>query len=178
MKQTPALLILFLTCTIFTSTTSGSSSFPPDVSAAIETKFKNMKVMGAGDIDKNECNTVKGANGVLRGDLNGDGTEDFAMLFGTKESHRKENGDLYRYMLVVFVSGKDKKYQTKVLTDYEDFFPPIIFINIHTPGNIEELGTGKTAIVKHPAIDLTYCGKSAVTYFWKDQKFSEIWTSD
>lgn len=172
------LLIFFLTFTTFPTIVSGSSSFPPDMSAAIETKFKNMKVMGAGDIDKNECDTVKGANGVLRGDLNGDGTDDFTMLFRSKESHRKENGDLYHYKLVVFVSGRDKKYQTKVLTDYEDFFPPIIFINIHTPGKIKEFGTGKTTVVKHPAVDLTYCGKSAVTYFWKDQKFSEIWTSD
>lgn len=134
--------------------------------------------MGAEDMDKNECDMIKGSNGLLRADFNGDGVDDFAVLLRSKNSHRRENGDLYRYQVVAFISGKDKKHEPKVLTENEDFYPPITFITIRKPGKIREFETGKTTAIKNPAIDLTYCGKSSVTYLWKGKKFSEIWTSD
>lgn len=177
MKARVAVLLHFLTLVI-TVSSSASDSLPQAISTILETKFKSTKVMRADDIDKSECDVVKGANGVIRGDFNGDGAEDFAMFLRASTSHRKENGDLYRYQLVSFISNKNKGYEPKVLTEFEDFQPPIAFITLRKAGKIKDFESRKVTVIKNPAIDLTYCGKSAVTYFWKGKKFTEIWTSD
>jgi len=68
--------------------------------------------------------------------------------------------------------------EPKLLAEVEDFYPPVAFITLRKTGKITEFESGRVTTTKNPAIDLTYCGKSAVTYLWKGKKFSEICTSD
>ena len=179
MKTRISLLVLFSILILTASeSNSASNSLPPAISTILETKYKNMKVMGAEDIDNNECDVVKGANGVIRGDFNGDGTEDLTMFLRAATSHRKENGDLFRYCLIGFFSKKDKGYEPKLLAEVEDFYPPVAFITLRKAGKIKDFESEKITVTKNPAIELTYCGKSVVTYFWKGKKFTEIWISD
>ena len=115
-----------------------------------------------------EANSIKFINSCEL-DLNNDSKLDIAMLI--ESTHNRE--------LIVLLRNNDK-YDTYVLAREKDN----MFMTCHVEKEIKETlagkGSNKTIIHKTSGayLEVIYLESSSKAFFWKDNHFNEVWTSD
>ena len=110
---------------------------------------------------------------AVSGDFNGDSIADWAGLLRNAEGH----------LDLVIVYSVDGALSHRVLRSLGIDDDEIYFgVELESPGQKRgfPLDDGPRPIITtlHPSIHFIYYEKSSVLYYWEDDSFQEIWTSD
>jgi len=140
----------------------------------ISSEKQNMQLMTKKDVDLGECELPKAYTGTFELDINSDGYNDYAVLLRTKKSSNKT----HKLELGVFIGSVDGNYKYIELERIDDYLPSINYIKLQKPGKVRSVNSNKNIKLKNASVELVYCGKSAVVFYWNDNKFNKVWTAD
>jgi hypothetical protein len=111
--------------------------------------------------------------GYVYGDFNGDGITDYALLIRCKDHNSKIE------KFIVFIGQGKESFSTIVIDQWNDELSlKNLFLSIIQPGKIREGDSSKIKILKFQGIKLSLFEAASRVYFWDNNKFSFIQTSD
>ncbi|MGE0278705.1 MAG: hypothetical protein AB7R40_25180 [Nitrospiraceae bacterium] len=150
---------------------------------AIEKVAVGASIVQAKDVDPVACQPVGENPGFLRADFNGDGRDDYAVLLKTGDTGKEriwEGKTLRetRFTFVFFLDDGAGGYKPRVVRRYVDFIPTAVVLDLQPAGDVRHRETGKHVRLKNPGITLSFCEKSATTYFLLGGKVRSIPIAD
>ncbi len=110
---------------------------------------------------------------MLKGDFNGDGLADKAFLLtcaGGKDGQIVER-------LIVIMQQKQRRYRSYKLEEFNKFRDDV-YIKAVSPGIVVEWETDRRVKIDHFGIERVFAGKSSGVFYWKDNRFRYLQTSD
>jgi hypothetical protein len=161
---------------------SEQAPLPNSLSEAIEHFAPGARVVSTKDVDGISCAPVRETPGVVRADFNGDGHEDYALLL-TKETGKETpwQGSMLkeaRFSFAFFMRSADGKYQPRVVLRDVGFIPATIVLSLQPAGKVRHRETHKNIELKYPGVMLSFCEKSATTYYFAERKIRSIPIAD
>ena len=158
-------------------------AIPDTLSAAIQKAASGAALVTAHEVDATACAPVGQAPGLVRADFNGDGRDDYAALLKTKETGKEtiwEGKKLReaRFSFVLFLDDGNGGYKPRVVRRYTDFVPTAVVLDLQPAGNVRHRETHKTVKLANPGVMLSFCEKSATTYFIAAGKIRSIPVAD
>lgn len=159
------------------------STIPETLSAAIQKAAPGAVLVSAHEVNATACAPVGQAPGLVRADFNGDGRDDYAALLKTKETGKQTNweGKKLReahFSFVLFLDDGNGGYKPRVVRRYTDFVPTTVVLDLQPAGNVRHRETHKAAKLANPGVTLSFCEKSATTYFMAAGKVRSIPIAD
>lgn len=138
---------------------------------------KNLTLVQKNDLDSDERKYLdenrQSYSTMLKGDFNGDGLGDKAFLLkcaGGKDGQIVER-------LIVIIRQKQKRYRTYTLEELKTFRDDV-YLKAVNPGSIVEWETDRRVRIDYVGIERIFAGKSSGVFYWKDNKFRYLQTSD
>lgn len=111
--------------------------------------------------------------GYVHGDFNGDGITDYALLIRCED-----HNSIIEKFIVLLGQGKDS-FSTFVIDQWNDELSlKNLFLSIIQPGKIRERDSFKIKILKFQGIKLNLFEAASRVYYWDNDKFNFIQTSD
>ena len=109
--------------------------------------------------------------GCIQEDFDGDGLADYALLLRAKTKDKT----IERISVL-----KGKKEQSFISINLDELKDRVgsFFIRYVPPGKIKEWNTNKTMVISRPAFELVLFEAASRVYFWQEDKFHFIQTSD
>jgi hypothetical protein len=155
---------------------------PSSLSEAIERFAASARVVSTKDVDSIACAPVGETPGVVRADFNGDGFEDYALLLA-KETGKETSwqGSILkeaRFSFVFFLRSADGKYQPRLVLRDTGFIPTTIVLKLQSAGKVRHRETHKNIQLKYPGVMLSFCEKSATTYYFAGHTVRSIPIAD
>lgn len=165
------------------SAQSRNATLPENLEIAISKVAPRSTVVSAKEVDATACQPVGDSPGLVRADFNGDGREDYAVLLKTRVSIEEtvwQGKSLReaRFLFVWFLNDGAGGFRPRVIRRYDDFVPTAVVIDLQPAGKIRHRETHKDVQVRNPAVMLSFCEKSATTYYLVDDKFRSIPIAD
>lgn len=167
-------ILCWSTFLILSSNISIAGGVPSDMEEStklINEHFPNYDLLDYQDLDffGKDCfeeYVNKYSPGIVNRDFNGDGLRDFALLL----KDIKSNSDDVKF--AIFLKQSKGRYQLTINSDLKHS-KGIVFILPVEPGKVlketEAVDTGKPRRklkLKNAAIELWYCGKATVVFYW------------
>jgi hypothetical protein len=120
---------------------------------------------------------------LVRGDFNGDGNEDVAVLLKTRvtDEIRTLEGQEFRktdFMFVIFLNNGQGGYHVRIVKKFSDYVPIGGFIALQPPGKVRPLGSERDIVTRNPAVTLTFCERAKAIYTVTGTRVKEIVLSD
>lgn len=158
-------------------------AIPETLSAAIQKAASGAALVTAHEVDATACAPVGQAPGLVRGDFNGDGRDDYAALLKTKETGKEtiwEGKKLReaRFSFALFLDDGSGGYKPRVIRRYTDFIPTAVVLDLQPAGNVRHRETHKNVKLSNPGVTLSFCEKSATTYFMAAGRIRSIPIAD
>jgi len=162
---------------------SKEASVPENLAGAIYKVAPGSAIVSAKEVDATACQPVGDSPGLVRADFNGDGRQDYAVLLKTRVSKEEtvwQGKSLReaRFLFVWFLDDGSGGYKPRIIRRYTDFVPTAVVIDLQPAGKIRHRETHKDIQVPNPAVMLSFCEKSATTYYLLDDKFRSIPIAD
>jgi len=160
------LLLLFLLCNGFASSQAQSIKLPSECQKILKTKFRSWKMANVPDEIKDYYKRERAfelAN-LIKGDWNGDGKTDYAILLDNKANVERR---------IILVLMKAKRSYKSYFLDGSD-----CIMSAKKGQKDYSFDTGKNFRYKNDAIFNYIWEKAGVTYVWEKGKFGIITTSD
>jgi len=155
---------------------------PAALSAAIEKVAPSASLVTAREVDATACAPVGKAPGLVRADFDGDGRDDYAALLKKQTGKEKlwEGRTLHeaRFSFVLFMRDESGEYKPRVVRRYADFIPTAVVLDLQPAGNVRHRETRKNVKLPNPGVMLSFCEKSATTYFIVAGKIRSVPISD
>jgi hypothetical protein len=119
----------------------------------------------------------------VKGDFNGDGRDDYAALLKTKETGKETTWEgrklrEARFAFVLFLDDGNGGYTPRVVRRYVDFVPTSVVLDLQPAGRVRNRETRQNVGLSNPGVTLSFCEKSATTYFISDGKIRSISVAD
>jgi hypothetical protein len=138
--------------------------------SAIQKIAASASIVRTGDVDQTACQPVGEDSGLLRADFNGDGRVDYAVLLKTGDTGKERIWDgktlrETRFAFVFFLDDGRGSYRAKVVRRYVDFIPTAVVLDLQPAGEVRHRETHKSVRLSNPGVTLSFCEKSATTYF-------------
>lgn len=179
-----ALVVLtgLLTST-YTAAQQKEFAVPENLTAAIKQIAPSAVIIKAQEVDATACHPVGEYPGLVRADLNGDGREDFAALLKTKETGKVTSWEgktlrETRFLFVLFIDDGGGGYKPRVVRRYTDFVPTAVVIDLQPPGKVRHRETHKDIQMPNAGVTLSFCEKSAMTYYMSGDKIRSVPIAD
>jgi hypothetical protein len=107
--------------------------------------------------------------GLVRGDFNGDGREDVAVLLKTRvaDEVRTLGGQEFRgadFMLVILLNDGHDGYHVRIADKFSDYIPITGYISIRPPGKVRPSLEEKDIAIRNPTVALNFCERSETIY--------------
>lgn len=162
---------------------SKDAPVPESLAGAINKASPDATIVDAKEVDATSCRPVGDSPGLVRADFNGDGRQDYAVLLKTKVSNEETiwQGKTLReawFALMLFLDDGHGGFRARILHRYADFVPTAVVINLQPAGTVRNRETHQTVRVPHAAVTLTFCEKSATTYYLAGNKIQSIPIAD
>ena len=115
---------------------------------------------------------------LISADFDGNALSDFAFLLQTKSGKSKKT------IFVILLQMSNNDFKPAYYLDLDGYRPDVFIVPIQKGellSQAESIDTPREKVLlKHPAIELVYVGKSAVVYYWDVElnRFNSIWISD
>lgn len=175
--------LIGLPMSAFTGAQPKQSTLPEGLTAAIKKVAPGAVIVGAQEVDVTACQPVGDSPGLLRADFNGDGRDDYAALLKTGETGKETTWEgrklrEARFSFVLFLDNGSGGYQPRVVHRYTDFIPTAVVLDLQPAGNVRHRETHKNVRIPNPGVMLSFCEKSATTYFLVGDKIRSIPISD
>jgi hypothetical protein len=159
------------------------SSMPKSLVVAISKVAPNSIIVDAKEVDATACQPVGDSPGLVRADFNGDGRVDYAALLKIKVSKEEtvwQGKSLReaRFSFVLFLDDGSGGYKPRSIRRYTDFVPTAVVIDLQPAGKIRHRETRQYIRVPNPAVMLSFCEKSATTYYMVNDKIRSIPIAD
>lgn len=156
---------------------------PKALAAAIRRVALSAAVVTAKEVDATACHPVGTNPGLVRADFNGDGRDDFVALLKTKETGKEKiwEGRKLRetnFSFVLFLDDGNAGYKVRVVRRYTDFIPTAAALDLQPAGTVRHRETRKNIMLPNPGVTLSFCEKSAATYFMVGTKIRSIPIAD
>ena len=156
---------------------------PELLAAAIRKVAANAVLVAPEEVDTKACAPAGPTPSLVRGDFDGDGREDYAALLKLKETgkeaiwagHKLKEA---KFSFVLFISDVNGGYKPRVVRSYTDFVPTAVVLDLQAPGAIRNRETRKYTNLSNPGVTLSFCEKSATTYFIKAGAIKSIPVAD
>lgn len=156
------------------------------VAGLVAENYSEARILQPVDMDEFSCGPTEGHPGLVAGDFNGDGFEDYAVLMivgGSEEGkQRRKRPDI---VFTIFLAGSSGEFSSNEIARLEEWGEPpsITGIELRPPGQALEWAAAppderKVIELKHQSVLMYYCGKSAVIYYWNGGKFDAVGISD
>jgi len=105
----------------------------------------------------------------VRGDFNGDGREDVAVLLKTRVTDEVKTleGREFRgadFMLVILLNNGQGGYDVRIADKFSDYIPITGFISLRPPGKVRPFRAEKDIVIRNPAVALNFCERSETVY--------------
>ena len=153
------------------------------LNASIRKLAPGAAVVVTQEVDAISCNPVGDNPGLVRADFNGDGRPDYAALLKIRETGKKTiwEGKTLReasFSFVLFLDDGHGGYEPRVVRRYTDFIPTGVVLDLQPPGSVLNGETQKSITLSNPGVTLSFCEKSAVTYYVAGGKIHSIPIAD
>lgn len=157
-------------------------AIPDALAAAMKKAAPGASVVAPRDVDETACAPVGQAPGFLHADFDGDGREDYAALLKKETGKEKtwEGRTLReaRFSFVLFIDDGSGGYKPRVIRRYVDFIPTAVVLDLQPAGNVRHRETRKNVKLPNPGVMLSFCEKSATTYYIVDGKIRSVPIAD
>lgn len=165
------------------SAQSTQSAPPESLAAAIKKIAPAAVIVDAQDVDATACKPVGESPGIMRADFNGDRRDDYAVLLKTRETGKEKNwhGKTLReahFSFVLFIDDGNGGYGQRTIRRYSDFIPTAVVLDLQPAGHVRHRETRKSVHIPHPGVTLSFCEKSAKTYYLIDDKIRSVPIAD
>jgi hypothetical protein len=172
-----------LSLTLPLSAQPKQSVLPNSLTAAIKTVASAAVIVEPQDVDAAACQPVGESPGLLRADFNGDGRDDYAVLLKMKETGKEKRWDgrtlrEARFSFVLFLDDGSGGYRPRVIRQYTDFMPTAVVLDLQPAGNVRHRETRKNVHIPNAGVMLSFCEKSAKTYYLVDDKVRSVPIAD
>ena len=158
---------------------------PAALLTAIATLAPTTVPVERADLDADHCAAQAAHPARVRGDFDGDGREDWAMLLRSPSPVRTETFGGRRWPIhpvrfVVFFGGAGGRFEPHTISLGDESLPSITMLLSQPPGRIREWGQGQVIELRQPGIVQVHCDKAATTWFWDalGGRFDSIVTAD
>jgi hypothetical protein len=156
---------------------------PEALAAAIKGFAPTATLVEAREVDAAACAPVGEEPGLVRADFDGDGFDDYAVLLKTKETGKETfwEGRKLReahFAFVLFLSHGSDEYKPLLVRRYVDFVPTAVVLDLRSSGDVRHRETRKPVKLRNPGVTLSFCEKSATTYFLLDGKVLSVPVAD
>lgn len=132
------------------------------------------------EIDREQCRDT--GSPYIAVDFNGDGIRDYAALFRKKTDREIEwqgrKHTLYDLVIAAFTGRGGGRFETRILDRFEGTMPFFQVLELQDKGTIRGFDGDKSVTLEHEAIKRIYCEKSSTVFYWNNDEFTELWTSD
>jgi len=158
------------------------SVIPEALSAAMKKIAPGASLVTASDVDQTACAPVGQSPGLVRADFDGDGRDDYAALL-KKETGKEKTWEgralrEARFAFVLFMDDGGGAYKPRVVRRYADFVPTAVVLDLQPAGDVRHRETRKNVKLSNPGVMLSFCEKSATTYFIVDGKIRSVPIAD
>ena len=162
---------------------SKEAPVPENLAGAISKVTPGSTIVNAKEVDATACQPVGDSPGLVHADFNGDGRQDYAVLLKTSVSKKEtvwQGKSLReaRFSFVLFLDDGTGGYRARVVRRYADFVPTAVVIDPQPAGKVRHRETHKHIRVPNPAVMLSFCEKSATTYYLVGDKIRSIPIAD
>jgi hypothetical protein len=126
-------------------------------------------ILQPSEMDVKGCFKSLPSPGLVRGDFNGDGREDVAVLLKTRVTDEVKTleGQEFReadFMLVIFLNNGQGGYHIRIADKFSDYIPITGYISIRPPGQVRPFWAEKDIAIRNPAVALNFCERSETIY--------------
>lgn len=162
---------------------SPKNSLVDDIYPILKKLYPNTDVKIVTEVDEKECDIKSRQSGVITGDFNGDGKNDYAVLVQLKKIKKDSKGKDEDFEgvdinLLVLMQNSNGSFDKYILEKTEGYWTGMIFIALEATGIKHEFDTSKPVRLKNPGVALVYCGKSKVDFYWHGHGFKDIKIAD
>lgn len=145
-------------------------TLPESLMAAIRSVAPGAVWVSPQETDVTGCAPVGSSPSMVRADFNGDRRDDYALLLKTKDTDKLtiwEGKDLRQahFALALFLADGVGGYKARVLRHYLDFRPTSVVLQLQPAGRVRHPFTHQAVTLKNPGVTLSFCEKSATTYY-------------
>jgi hypothetical protein len=156
---------------------------PASLAAAIKKIAPAAVIVDAQDVDATACQPVGESPGILRADFNGDRRDDYAALLKTGETGKEKNWDgktlrEAHFSFVLFIDDGSGGFRPRTIRRYTDFIPTAVVLDLQPAGNVRHRETRKSIYISNPGVTLSFCEKSAKTYYLVNDKIRSVPIAD
>lgn len=136
-------------------------------------------MLGTDDVLADRCGTEHRRDQVVRGDLNGDGRADYAVLVrvGAPQAVSGEPVKSTSVWAVVFLGRRDGLYRPFILAKWDDvMMPSRRVIALQPPGKVHHGAHPERVLtLKQPGVRSILCAGTETVYYWasRGQTFRE-----
>jgi hypothetical protein len=175
--------LLLTLVTVFGCASLGAQQTTESLGAAIERVAVGATIVQAKDVDPISCQPVGESPGLLRADFNGDGRDDYAVLLKTGDTGKERTWEgktlrETRFAFAFFLDNGSGGYEPRVVRRYVDFIPTAAVLDLQPAGEVRHRETHKNVRLKNPGVTLSFCEKSAATYFLHANKIRSVPIAD
>lgn len=155
---------------------------PEALVAAMKKVVPGASLVAPRDVDEAACAPIGQTPGFLHADFDGDGRKDYAALLKKETGKEKtwEGRTLReaRFSFVLFMDDGRGGYKPRVIRRYLDFIPTAVVLELQPAGNVRHRETRKNVNLPNPGVTLSFCEKSATTYYIIDSKIRSVPIAD
>ena len=160
-----------------------SLTIPPSLTAAIRAIAPGADILSPQEIDATACAPLGASPNTVRADFNGDSLDDYALLLKMKETGKvsKWEGRELRQAdlaLAIFLADKAGSFHARVVREFLNYLPAAVALDLQPAGKVRHRDTNQTVTLKSPGVTLSFCEKSATTYYLAGDKVRSIPISD
>ncbi|MFZ1688852.1 MAG: hypothetical protein WAU70_15600 [Flavobacteriales bacterium] len=113
-------------------------------------------------------------------DLDGDGSSDHVLFLCSTDTAERDSAYV---VLVTFGNGRDTLLVSYPWAEAQGGIG--MGLALHPPGTLEHLGgeegeaeIASPVLLTQPAVTVLFFEKAAITWFWRDGSFHQVWTGD
>jgi hypothetical protein len=158
-------------------------TIPDSLSAAIQHLAPGAELVGPREVDATSCAPVGRSPGLVRADFNGDMHDDYALLLKTKDTGKVtiwEGKELREaeFSFALFLADRVGGYRAKVVLRYTNYLPAAVVLDLQPAGTVQDRETHQVVTLRNPGVTLSFCEKSATTYYLVGEEIRSIPISD
>jgi hypothetical protein len=173
---TVCLLLMSVSALSQTRTQTIQEIIPREVQDAIKRLDSKGRIVELNDLEEGLRQQFSEGNierhpAYISADFDGNGLQDYAVLL------RSEISGKAIVRLVVFLKHENGVLKAHTLEKFDDLLDSI-FIDIQSPGKVQEYDSNRTIRMQFPGIARRFFEKSAGIYYWDKKRFNYVQTED
>ena len=170
-----AVLLLVASSATAPALAQGEPGLTEAMTQAFRAVYKDDIILTAADMGVESCGQQEGHPGIVRGDFNGDGREDVALLFRRKEKEstwalRSDSWRQIRVILTTLIDNGKGGYNLHTIGGDLIALPSPYAISLAPPGTYYDTAKEVEVTTRFDGIRFGVCGQIASAYYWTADK--------